>query len=205
MFHSLSCLEALMEHQGKAQVVSCMTDVGIPRGLFLFTRSHHSYWIRLISHRLLGHIFAYQRESKVSLVSILGLDIPEQLIEVAYDLIDGLRKPVYTQDMQDQQVKNLLFLLSSLIEQSQGPKANAELKEAFKVDKLFRKTSFIGRRVMLDIKTSKDRLEAILKFFKLALQLVKTLDPTEEDSQLMKDSCGPILELVYRTSTDEQY
>jgi len=101
---------------------------------------------------------------------------------VAYDLIDGLRKPVYTQDMQDQQVKNLLFLLSSLIEQSQGPKANAELKEAFKVDKLFRKASFIGRRVMLDIKTSKDRLEAILKFFKLALQLVKTLDPTEEDS-----------------------
>lgn len=54
----------------------------------------------------------------MSLVSILGLDIPEQQIEVAYDLIDGLRKPVYTQDMQDQLVKNLLFLLNSLIEQS---------------------------------------------------------------------------------------
>lgn len=44
------------------------------------------------------------------------------------------------------------------------------------MDKLFRKASYIGRRVMLDIKTSKDRLEAILKFFKLALQLLKETD-----------------------------
>lgn len=169
LFHALSCLEALMEHQAKAQVVTCLTDFGVPRGLFLLTRHHHSYWIRLISHRLLGHIFAYQRESKVSLITIFGLDIPEQLIELAYDLIEGLRKPVYTQDMQDQLVKNLLFLLNTLVEQSRGPNANAEVKNAFKLDKLFRKASYIGRRVMLDIKTSQDRLEAILKFFKLAL------------------------------------
>ena len=58
---------------------------------------------------------------------------------------------------------------------------------------------------MLDIKTSKDRLEAILKFFKLALQLTKSLDPTCDEPLLIKNSCGPILELVYRTSTDEQY
>lgn len=59
------------------------------------------------------------------------MDIPEQLIEKAYDLLDGLRKPVYTQDMQDQLVKNLLFLLNTLFEQSRGPKANAEIKGAF--------------------------------------------------------------------------
>lgn len=182
-----------------------MTDHNIPRGLFLLARRHHSYWIRLISHRLLGHIFAYQREAKVNLVSLIGLDIPEQLVELNYDLIEGLRKPVYTQDMQDQLVKNLLFLFNSLVEQSRGPKAKAEIKSAFKVDKLFKKASYIGRRVMLDIKSSQDRLEAILKFFKLSLQLAKTLDSDNEENPLTKECCGPILELVYRTSTDEQY
>lgn len=59
LFHALSCLEALMEHQAKAQVVTYMTEFGIPQGLFFLTRGHHSYWIRLISHRLLGHIFAF--------------------------------------------------------------------------------------------------------------------------------------------------
>lgn len=114
----MSCLEALMEHQSKANVTQISTRFGIPKHLMLLAQHHHSYWIRLISHRLLGHIFAHQRESKGSLITMLGLDIPEQLVAVAFDLIDGLRKPLYTDVMGDLVVKNLMFLTSTLVELS---------------------------------------------------------------------------------------
>jgi hypothetical protein len=54
---------------------------------------------------------------------------------------------------------------------------------------------------MLDIKTAQDRLETILQFYHLTVQLLLSKDDTET----LKAICGPILELVYRTSTDEQY
>jgi len=162
-----------MEHQSKESVVQDMTRFGIPKQLVLLTQHHESYWVRLISHRLLGHIFAFSTESKGNLITMLGLDIPEQIVDLTFNLIDGLRKPVYSDDMQDQIVKNLIFLTNHLIELSQGPKQISEIKDCFKIEKLYRKVSYIGRRVMLDIRTSKDRLQAILKFYKLSLLLLK--------------------------------
>lgn len=54
---------------------------------------------------------------------------------------------------------------------------------------------------MLDIKTSQDRLETILQFFNLSAQFLLS----KSESGILKEICGPILELAYRTYTDEQY
>jgi hypothetical protein len=54
---------------------------------------------------------------------------------------------------------------------------------------------------MLDIRTSKDCLETILQFFNVSL----SLQPGDRGEDFMRLVCGPVLELVYRTYTDEQY
>lgn len=82
--------------------------------------------------------------------------------------------------MQEQIVKNLIFLTNYLLKTDQ------------EILPLFKKASFIGRKVMLDIKTSEDRLKTILQFFQIGLQLVKP-----------QGVCSVVLDLVYRTSTDE--
>jgi hypothetical protein len=61
-----------------------------------------------------------------------------------------------------------------------------------------RKASFIGRKVMLDRKTAEDRLKTILQYFQIGLQLIS-------DHAITSVICGPILDLVYRTTTDDQY
>tara|TARA_B110000285_G_C14840801_1_gene475247 strand:- start:5 stop:256 length:252 start_codon:yes stop_codon:yes gene_type:complete len=66
---------------------------------------------------------------------------------------------------------------------------------------LYRKISYIGRKAMLDIRTSKDCLETILQFFNASF----SLKVDESGADFMKLVCGPVLELVYRTYTDEQY
>jgi len=64
--------------------------------------------------------------------------------------------------------RNLVFLVHALHEQrEQCP---------FDPDTFFKKLSFIGRKVMLDIKTSKKRLETILNIFKTSLELLHTFD-----------------------------
>jgi len=86
---------------------------------------------------------------------MLGLDVPEQLVDFTYSLINCLNKPVSSEDMKNQIIKNLIFLVSAL-----NSKQLAGLP--VEIDKLFRKISYIGRKAMLDIKTSKDQLETIL-------------------------------------------
>ena len=55
---------------------------------------------------------------------------------------------------------------------------------------------------MLDIKTCESRIETILRLFQLSLSLLKQLDP---EMKLVEESCKAMLELTYRTYTDEQY
>jgi hypothetical protein len=102
---------------------------------------------------VLGHLFFFQSESKSDLLVVLGLEIPEQLVDLSLSMLDGLRKQVNTSDMQEQIVKNLIFLTNYLLKADQDILA------------LFKKASFIGRKVMLDIKTSEDRLKTILQYF----------------------------------------
>jgi len=66
--------------------------------------------------------------------------------------------------MKNQIIKNLIFLVQALISQNDNG-------QTVEIDKLFRKVSFIGRKAMLDIRTSKDQLETILQFFNVSFEL----------------------------------
>jgi hypothetical protein len=155
LYHALSCVEKVLENQDKKAAVAVCTSLGLPKHLLLFVQYHQSYWVRLICQRLLGHMFSNQRESKGDLILMLGLDVPEQLVDFTYCLINCLNKPVSSEDMKNQIIKNLIFLVSAL-------NSNQLAGLPVEIDKLFRKISYIGRKAMLDIRTSKDQLETIL-------------------------------------------
>lgn len=108
-------MEKLIENQDKKATIAMCTKLGLPKQLLLFAQYHQSYWIRLVCQRLLGHIFSSQRESKGDLIMMLGLDVPEQLVNFAYDFINCLNKPMYHEDMKNQIIKNLIFLVQTLI------------------------------------------------------------------------------------------
>ena len=49
---------------------------------------------------------------------------------------------------------------------------DTNVRKHFKLDKIFAKVSFIGRKLMLDIRSSIDRLETILCFLKVSVELL---------------------------------
>ena len=59
LFYALSVIERLMENQTKPLVTESLCQFGIPKTLISMIQYHPSYWIRLISHRVLGHLFFY--------------------------------------------------------------------------------------------------------------------------------------------------
>ena len=164
LYHALLCVEKVLENQDKKTAVTECTSLGLPRHFLLFAQYHRSFWVRLICQRLLGHIFSYQHESRGDLILILGLDVPEQLVDFTYSLVNCLKKPVVSDEMKTQIIKNLVFLVQAL-----NSKQLSDIPVG--IDKLFRKISFIGRKSMLDIKTSKDKLETILQFFSVSFEL----------------------------------
>lgn len=194
LYHALLCVEKLMQHQDLKLVLDSLVRMELPQRLVAFAQHHRNYWVRLISQRLLGLIFEASSSVKNrDLLTVLGLQVPEQLVDFTFDLINSLFKPIYTEELRQQVVKNLEFLMLALL----GHSKSTEIP----FDKLFRKISFIGRKMMFDIKTSKDRLETILVFYSKAVELFVSKDATAVLSAI----CGPVLELVYRTYTDDQY
>jgi len=163
--------------QPKRSSVPELSKLELPKQVLLFARYHSNHWIRNVAQRLLGHIFAYHREQqeqgqkRADLFEILGLAVPEQIVTFTHDLVDCLRKPMTIQEQKDQFVKNLIYLLNEQIKST-----DENIMAAFKIDKLFSKISFISRKLMLDIRTAPDRLETILCFFQVSLELMHALD-----------------------------
>jgi len=62
-------------------------ELNLPNKFKKFASHHDSSWIRLISHRLLGHIFTIQQKQKSNLIDALSLDIPEQLSKFTLELL----------------------------------------------------------------------------------------------------------------------
>ena len=77
------------------------------------------------------------------------------------DYIKCLHKPIYTDELETQIVKNLAFLLNCLI-----TTCNTDTTD---IGKIFKEISIVGRRAMIDIKSSKDRLKTILQFYLIGL------------------------------------
>jgi len=101
LYHALMCIEKLVENQDKRFVVTMLAKLGLPKAVLVFAKDHQNYWIRMISQRLIGHIFAAQIELKGNLTQMLGLDIPEQLESATYDLVSCLNKQVCTSELKE--------------------------------------------------------------------------------------------------------
>lgn len=115
LYHAFACLEKLTEFQDQKTVVTKLVSLELPRALILFAQNHNNYWIRLICQRLVGHLFACSLSIKYNLVEMMGLQIPEQLQDTTFDIINCLFKPTQTEDLRNQLVKNLLFMVQALI------------------------------------------------------------------------------------------
>lgn len=137
----------------------------------------------------------------MELFQILGLEVPEHLVTFTMELVECLRKHLVLEEQKDQFVKNLIYLVNELLTST-----DPNIQQDFNIEKLYAKVSFIGRKLMLDIKTAPDRLEAILCFFSISLELFQQTehDPESETSPTRLTSFA-ILNLTQRLATDQQY
>lgn len=96
------------------------------------------------------------------------------------------------EEQKDLFVKNLIYLVNELVTTT-----DLNIKKEFSAQKLFGKVSYIGRKLMLDIRTAVDRLEAILCFFSLSLDLFAQIDQDPDaEENLFRLTCTPILQLT---------
>lgn len=114
---------------------------------------------------------------------MLGLEVPEQLIQFTIDMVECLRKPLASDELKDQFVKNLMYLVNQLLTST-----DPNVKRHLKLDRVYSKVSYIGRKLMLDIKTSTDRLETIVCFFKISVDLLQHLYPDPEKEASSPDN-----------------
>ena len=72
--------------------------------------------------------------------------------------------------------------------------------------KLFGRCSFFARKLMLNVQVAKPLIANVLLFFQVAFHLFTDLNPDKlEDNSHTRAVVEPVLELVYRVYTDEQY
>lgn len=63
--------------------------------------------------------------------------------------------------------------------------------------KIFKKASYIGRKILGSQQDAQPPLKAILSWYKSIIEHFKS------HMDLLKATCGPLLELVHRTFTDQ--
>jgi len=89
------------------------------------------------------------------------LDVNEQLEELMLDYIKCLHKPIYTDELETQIVKNLVFLITCITTNYKTDTTN--------LGGVYKSISVVGRRAMIDIKSSKDRVKTVLQFYLISL------------------------------------
>lgn len=89
----------------------------------------------------------------------------------------------------EERLTNLLIFIMMHISSTPGEESEQKLQ------KMFDKCSFIGRKIMINLETNEEKLIVVLKFFVCALQAM-------EDKNLVKKVTKQILLLVYRTYTN---
>lgn len=121
LFIGLQTIEKLvgLEWAQKMGVMKHASTLGIGKKCLLFAQYHSVHWVRLIAQRIIGHVLTYHnaqegkgKGKRMVLHEMLGLDIPEQLIQFTLDLVDCLRKPFASDELKDQFVKNLMYLVN---------------------------------------------------------------------------------------------
>ena len=72
------------------------------------------------------------------------------------------------------------------------------------ISKTYKKASYIGRKIMGEKTESTGyKLHAIVQFYTVSVKLFEAQCEGKVDNELIRICIGPILELIYRTYTDE--
>lgn len=101
LFHGVSCLEKLLEFQEARTVTAKFIELDLTRTFLVFAQNHSNHWVRLICQRLLGRLFATSLQIKANLLEVLGLQVPEQIEEFTFDLINCLFKPTQSEELRN--------------------------------------------------------------------------------------------------------
>lgn len=105
---------------------------------------HQNFWVKFVCQRLLGHMFASCLQSG-SFTSLFGTFFAEKenLLKLMYQMLSVFNSVTMTEEMANQLVKNLTFMLGQL------------LKKCDKSDdtyvKAIKKASYIGRKIMVSL------------------------------------------------------
>ena len=167
---------------------------------------HETYWIRLAVQRVYGSIFQTQMRNsdQLSVTSALGYTEEKEVADFLYKMVSVFKfKPIQSEELGTQLVKNLTFLLRSLISAPND-------RMMHYLPKLFSRCSFVARKMMLNVSEAKGRIANVLLFFQVAFHLFESIHTTDveepkKDNELSRSVLNPVLELVYRIYTDDQY
>ena len=84
-------------------------------------------------------------------------------------MLSTFTSAIMTEEMPNQLVKNLTFLVRQLIPQCDGPSDET-------IVKVYKKASFIGRKILGEItESSATKLDALVNFFAVSVQLFASL------------------------------
>lgn len=151
--------------------------------------------------RVYGAVFSLQMKADIPLEKALGST--EAVKELLYKMVNVFKfKPMLTEELGTQLVKNVTFLLKAVI---------SDTSIEFQLGKLFARCSFLARKMMLNVSEAKERIAHVLLFFQVALHLFEAHHNESEtddnlsarDNPMSRSVVSPILELVYRIYTDD--
>jgi hypothetical protein len=121
------------------------------------------------------------------------------LLKLVYQFMGVFRYVCISTEMANCLKKNLVYLITVFIAEL---KAKNVTEPEVETAKIFKKASYIGRKVLGNCNNkfaegARVSLQAILELYKENVTIFK------DDMPYLKSTCGPILELVYRTYTDD--
>lgn len=107
------------------------------------------------------------------------------MLKLVYQFTGSFRYFALTEELAEALKKNLLFLSKMITDPESLPK-------------IFKKSSYIGRKIIGSSQEVQQPVKAILTWYKETIDRLKSTN-----IPLLKEVCGPMLELVFRTYTDQ--
>ena len=163
---------------------------GFSTNLVCLMWRHENYWVRLTTQRIFGFVFSYLQDNpKHSMQSVLAIQ-QEDLLKLIYEFLTVFKFSHITEELTNQLVRNLVFIARQIMALPDGMEM---------MIKVIKKASYIGRRHLGMKNESTDTLlSALIQWYTVLATLLK-----EKEGWL--ESCtAPILELVYRTYTNDR-
>ena len=114
---AVSTLEHLLTSCDRTQVIGAF-DETLGRDIAQLGWRHDNFWVKLVCQRILGHIFVICQQAG-SLSKVFGevFDQKENLLKFIYQVLSIFSGDTMNEDLANQLVKNLTFLLGQMLQQ----------------------------------------------------------------------------------------